>query len=244
MDQAKPEDHRQSVRWLDSDTSPKTVKVVKALVDHRYGDHGIDEVVVRLNTKERRPEQRNAVANRERGDEFYDVPEPRQEEHHAKQEEQVVVARQHVDGARPCVVEMAAVSQGAALMLRHGVRERRACHGDAADDAYRLADGVLSGQWALESGRALDAGAAASWFLLISTKNASLPSSKTGNRASKAMAISFPPIPRKPPTSITTPMTRPVVSTSRSLIVPTFCLSGPWTARPRYSVASSVVLGF
>src|SRR5215211_6268599 len=156
MDQAKPEDHRQSVRRLDSDTFPKTVKVVEALVDHRYGDHGIDQVVVRLDTEERRPEQRNAVANRERGDEFYDVPEPRQEEHHAKQEEQVVVARQHVDCARPCVVEMAAVSQGAALMLRHGVRERRACHDDAADDAYRLADGVLSGQWALESGRALE----------------------------------------------------------------------------------------
>src|SRR5215212_4873284 len=84
-------------------------------------------------------------------------------------------------------------------------------------------------------GGRLNAGAAASWFLLISTKNASLPSSKTGNRASKAIAISFPPIPRKPPTSITTPMIRPVVSTSRSLIVPTFCLSGPWTARPRYS---------
>src|SRR5215212_5534963 len=41
-------------------------------------------------------------------------------------------------------------------MLRHGVRERRACHGDAADEAYRQADGALSGQWALESGRALE----------------------------------------------------------------------------------------
>src|SRR5829696_119438 len=130
MDQAKPEDHRQSVRWLDSDTFPKTVKVVKALVDHRYGDHGIDQVVVRLDTEERPPEQRNAVANRKRGDEFYDVSEPRQEEHHAEQEEQVVVARQHVDGARPCVIEMAAVSQCAALMLRHGVRQRRAGRGE------------------------------------------------------------------------------------------------------------------
>src|SRR5215204_1438674 len=104
---------------------------------------------------------------------------------------------------------MAAVSQCAALMVRHGVRQRRACHGDAPDEAYRQADGAFSCQWALESGRALERRGGRELVPAHLDQERFLAVSKTGNRASKAMAISFPPIPRKPPTSITTPMTRP-----------------------------------
>src|SRR5829696_7544 len=44
------------------------------------------------------------------------------------------------------------------------------------------------------------------------------------------MATSLLPSPRKPPTSSTAPTTRPVTSTRRLLMVPTFCLSGPCRA--------------
>src|SRR5215204_7692338 len=99
MDQAEAEHHSEWVRRLDADRVAETVEIVEALVDDGDRDRGVDEVMIRLDAEQRRPKQGNAVAERKGSDELKDLPEPRQEEHHAEQKEQVVVARQHIEAA-------------------------------------------------------------------------------------------------------------------------------------------------
>jgi hypothetical protein len=99
--------------------------VVEALVDHRQRDHRIDQPVVPGDAHERGQDQRDAVTHRERRDELGDVAEFREEEDHPEEEQQVVVAGDHVLGAQHRVLQVAASEHGLLVGLRDAVRERQ-----------------------------------------------------------------------------------------------------------------------
>ncbi|MNV40748.1 hypothetical protein D3C71_1323640 [compost metagenome] len=83
--------------------------VVKRLVHHAERDDGVDQVVVPGDFEVRREDECDAVADGEDGHELGHIPKRCQEEHHAEQEQQMVVTRQHVPGPQFDVVEVASV---------------------------------------------------------------------------------------------------------------------------------------
>ena len=63
------------------------------------------------------------MAERERGNELYDLPKPGEKEHHPEQEQQVIVTRDHVDGAGDHEVERRAIRQTLRFSGGHPVRK-------------------------------------------------------------------------------------------------------------------------
>src|SRR5215213_9278613 len=57
VNKAEPKHHGESVRRADADSFTEAVEIVEALVDHRQGDHSVDEVVVGLDGEEGCAEQ-------------------------------------------------------------------------------------------------------------------------------------------------------------------------------------------
>ena len=121
MQQAETEHGRQQIRRLHAEVQLETAVVVEALVDHAEGDHGVDQVVVPGDLEEGRKDQRDAVAQGKDGDELRHLLERGQEEHHAEQEQQVVVAREHMAGTQPDVLQVAAIEHALAVLGRDAV---------------------------------------------------------------------------------------------------------------------------
>lgn len=107
VDQAKRKHDAKQVRRLDAKASAKTVEVVEALVDDRNRNHRVYQEGIGFHAIERRSNQRDAVTERKCRNECDDVPEFREKEHDAEQEQQVVVTGQHMTGAGPEIVEKA-----------------------------------------------------------------------------------------------------------------------------------------
>src|SRR5215218_8948999 len=108
VNKTEGEHHKEEVGGTHANCALEPVEIVETLVDDRHGDHGIDQVGVGLPSNECRSEKSDAVTQRERGNEANDVAPLGQEEHDAEQKEQMVVARQHVEGADLGVFEMTA----------------------------------------------------------------------------------------------------------------------------------------
>ena len=98
--------------------------VVECLVHHAQRNDGVDQVVVPGDLEVSRQDQRDAVADGEHGDELRHILERGEEKHHAKQEQQVVVAGQHVAGTQPDVVDVARLQHANAVGLGDAVGQR------------------------------------------------------------------------------------------------------------------------
>jgi hypothetical protein len=70
--------------------------VLEGLVDDRQADDRVDDVGVRADAAERAGQQRDAVPDREEAHVEQDVLQPVEEENHPDEEQQVVVARDHM----------------------------------------------------------------------------------------------------------------------------------------------------
>ena len=118
VNQSEHEHRHEQVGRLHLNVFPEPVEIVERLVTDGQGNHGIHEVVVRLDVQQRGEDQCEAMADREGRDKLHHIPQPRQKEHHAKQEEQMIVARQHVSRAEFEIFEVAAFQN--ALLVRVG----------------------------------------------------------------------------------------------------------------------------
>mmetsp|Transcript_53139 Transcript_53139/g.124389 ORF Transcript_53139/g.124389 Transcript_53139/m.124389 type:complete len:405 (+) Transcript_53139:1635-2849(+) len=118
VQQAEAEDDGQQVGRGAAEVLLETAVVVETLVDHADGDQRIDQPKVPRDLQEGRQDQRDAVAEREGGDELGDIHKPREEEHHAEQEEQVVIAGQHVAGSQADVLQVSAIQHALLVGFR------------------------------------------------------------------------------------------------------------------------------
>jgi hypothetical protein len=84
---------------------------------------------------------------REGRHELRDVLEGRQEEHHAEQEQQVVVAGEHVARAQPDVLQQAAVQHALAIGVGDAVREREQRRRERRRGRQRDEQGFDSWHW-------------------------------------------------------------------------------------------------
>ncbi len=99
MDESEDEDHGDEVGGFHVEVFFEAAEVVEAFVAYGEGDDGVNEVVVGTVADEGRTDEGDAVSEGEGGDEFYNIFEFGEEEHDAEEEEEVVVAGDHVDGA-------------------------------------------------------------------------------------------------------------------------------------------------
>ena len=81
---------------LHAEPAPEGAKIVERLVDHREADDRVDDVAVDARVEIDAEQHRGGVAQREQADIGRDILHPVQEEDHAQQEQDVVVARHHV----------------------------------------------------------------------------------------------------------------------------------------------------
>ena len=99
MEQAEDEHGRARV-GLEAEESLEAVHVLERLVDDGEADDGVDEIRVGAHASEHADEQREAVAHGEETHVGDDVLQPVQKEDDADEEEQMVVAGDHVLGAQ------------------------------------------------------------------------------------------------------------------------------------------------
>ena len=95
----QPEREHRRARVRRDAEGPETAHVLECLVDDRQPDDGVDEMGAGMNAAERAAEQRETVPDGEQADVEQDVLEAVEEEDHADEEQQVIVARHHVLGA-------------------------------------------------------------------------------------------------------------------------------------------------
>ncbi len=84
---------------LTPEEPPEAVHVLEGLVDDRKADDRVDEEGIRVNAAEHAEQQRRAVPDREQADVQEHVLQPVEKEDHADEEQQMVVAGDHVLGA-------------------------------------------------------------------------------------------------------------------------------------------------
>jgi len=87
MQQSESKDHCQQVGRLHVKDTLEPAIVVEALVNNADGNDGVYKVVVPGDLVVGRKDQRDAVPNREDGDEFRNILEAGQKKHHTKQEQ-------------------------------------------------------------------------------------------------------------------------------------------------------------
>ena len=124
VNQSETEDHDQQAGRRDADPALKAIEVFKTLVHYGCGDHRVDQIMIGADACIGGEDQCERVAQGEGSDEFENIDETGQEEHHAEQEQQMVVTGEHVFGASPDVVEDAAVLHALAGHVRHVVGQR------------------------------------------------------------------------------------------------------------------------
>ena len=122
MQQAKAKNGHQQVGRLHVKVLLKAAVVVEAFVDDADGDDGVDQIEVPGDLEVGRQDQRDAVPQCERCNKFGDVLEGGQKEDHAKQKQQVVVAREHVAGPQAHVLQVTAVQHALTVFLRNAMR--------------------------------------------------------------------------------------------------------------------------
>lgn len=103
--QSENEDHRQQVRRRHVQELLKPAEILETLVDDGERNKRIDQVMIGGNTRDRRTDQHDGVSDRESRYELDDLDEIRQEKDDADQEQQVIVAGEHVLGAGPDKIE-------------------------------------------------------------------------------------------------------------------------------------------
>ena len=96
MQQPETKDRSQQVGRRHLEILLEASVVVKAFVNDTERDHGVHQVVVPGDFVIRRKNQRDAVADGEDRNQLRHVFESGQEKHHAKEEQEVVIAREHV----------------------------------------------------------------------------------------------------------------------------------------------------
>ena len=142
VQQPEAEDHAEQVRRGHAEVLLEAAVVVEGLVHHAQRDHRVDQEVVPGDAPEGGEDQREAVAQREYGDELRHVPERGQEEHHAEQEQQVVVAAEHVRGAQADILQIAAGEHALAVLGGNAMGEgqhRQRRRGSGEQDARQPA---------------------------------------------------------------------------------------------------------
>jgi hypothetical protein len=126
----QPEQQHRDLRVrLDAEETSEAVHVVERFVDNREADDRVDDVGVGVDPAKDTQQQRRAVADREEADVQDDVLQAIQEEDHADQKEQVVVAGHHVFRA-----EVEKRGDGAALV---GDDERGVAFADVVSQRVR-----------------------------------------------------------------------------------------------------------
>ena len=84
---------------LEAQEALEAVHVVEGFVHHRQRDDGVDDVRIGMDPAQHAGQQRDAMAQREEADVQHDVLQLVQEENHANEKHQMVVAGHHVLGA-------------------------------------------------------------------------------------------------------------------------------------------------
>lgn len=97
VEEAEHQRRRLSVR-LNAEPALECAQVVQRLVNHRQADDRVDDIGVRAYPGQHPEQHRCRVSDREQRDVDGDVLHPVKEEDHAEQEQQMVVARDHVLG--------------------------------------------------------------------------------------------------------------------------------------------------
>lgn len=100
MNQAEPEDYRRQIGRGPSQVAIESIEVFETLITNAQGDERINEVVVGGDTVNSGEHQSDAVSQGEGGDIFDDFPEIGQKEDDSEDEEQVIIAGQHVGGTQ------------------------------------------------------------------------------------------------------------------------------------------------
>ena len=108
---------------LEAEPALEGAEVVERLVDDRQADDRVDQVGADADAGQHAEQQRDRVADREQRHIDADVLQPVEEEDHAEQEQQVVVAGHHVLGAEvderdqrsPDLLDVALVARGDAM---------------------------------------------------------------------------------------------------------------------------------
>ncbi len=124
MNQAEQEHHEQQVWCSDREHPLEAVEVLEAFVDDAHRDHRVDEVSVGADSCQGCTEQGDAVTHCEGGNKAQHIPKTVQKEQHSKQEQQVVVAGDHVLGTQPDVVQHSTLGYGRAGGLRDAMGQR------------------------------------------------------------------------------------------------------------------------
>lgn len=99
MDESKAEDHPKQVGCVFLEDPLKSIEVLEPLVNDTDSDDRVDEVGVCADARQCCAQECDAVSHGEGGDEPHDISKTRQKEDHADQEQQVIVAGQHVGRA-------------------------------------------------------------------------------------------------------------------------------------------------
>ena len=124
----------------------------KPFLDRADGDQGIGDDVVPGELQQGRKDQRDAVAQRDCGDVFRNVPDAGGEEHDTEQESQVVLPGQHMGRTEADVLQAAAFGPALPAGIgeamgdgQHGCQEQRPQAATGADSfevhACLLGDG-------------------------------------------------------------------------------------------------------
>ena len=121
MNQTEDEDHPDETGGTGVEVTLEPAQVVEGLVADGQRDHRINQIVVDRDAVEGREDQRDRMADSKGGDELDDVVEARQEEDHAEQEQQVVVASEHVRSPKLNVLQVAGVDDALHISGRHAV---------------------------------------------------------------------------------------------------------------------------
>ena len=99
MDEAKTEYHPKQVGCISLEDTLKPAEVLETLVHDADSNDSVDEVGVCADASQCCAQECDAVAQGKGGDEPHDVSKTSQKEDHPKQEQQVIVAGQHVGRA-------------------------------------------------------------------------------------------------------------------------------------------------
>ena len=132
MEEAEDQDRRLRI-GLDTEPALIGAEIVERFIDDREADDRVDEISADMGAHQHARNQRGAVPHREQRHIGRDVLHPVEEEDHPEEEEEVIVAGDHMLG--PEIEERADLGPArlfdiALVTRRHAVRERSG-HGEA-----------------------------------------------------------------------------------------------------------------
>lgn|GEM_PF-2234612 len=87
--------------------------------------HRINQVVIGGNAEQCGEHQGNGMADGEGGDELDDLAKARQKEHNTEQKQQMIIAAQHMGGAKPNVFQVTRIEYPGLVFNRHAMRPGR-----------------------------------------------------------------------------------------------------------------------